>query len=401
MQERFLDQQIVYGGRFEQFLRELLTNSGVFWMFDIVRQSTQNGLNTYIGSLPHWVLFGSGLVQAWIISRNPQRQHWWHHFIAPVLYTLIDVVLEGPSAFFSEPYHIMYWIWAGTMALAYLLENYSMSFATLLKSLLLVSLLPASYMLAEWDTAHLEPLGYWFNQPSHMFILMGIIVLGLLLGSASIMRERFERLLYDLAEHFEQIASWSFDTGLIQSAYTSDKALALQRQERTVLFMDIRGFTPWSEAHEPHEVVEMVNQFYRTVEPLIKANNGFKIQMTGDEIMTRFYSANDAFAAAQALQPAVSRTLAQYGLSAGIGLHSGEVIEGLVGGQQTRQYGIFGDTVNVAARLQSQAKAGEIVMSQTTWEKLSPQPANGHPKKCELILKGKTEPMTVVVLSLG
>lgn len=400
MQERFLDRQLIYGGRFQQFLRELLTNSGVFWMFDMVRQSSLRGIATYAASLPHWVLFGSGIVQAWIISRNSQ-QRWWQHFIAPLLYTVIDVLLEGPTAFFSEPYHILYWIWAIAMAAAYLFQNYALSFATILKSLLLVLLLPVSYMLAEWETVSLTPLDYWLNSPSHLFILLGTIVLGLLLGITAIMRERFERLLYKLAGHFEQIASWSFDTGLIQSAYNNDSAFALQRQERTLLFMDIRGFTPWSESHQPREVVDMVNQFYRTVEPLIKMHNGFKIQMTGDEIMTRFYSADEALAAAQALQSSVAKVLALFGLSAGVGLHSGEVIEGLVGGEQTRQYGIFGDTVNIAARLQGQAKSGEIIISQVTWEKLTHIPVNSRPERRELMLKGKTEPMSVMVLSLS
>ncbi len=392
---------MLYGGRLQRFVRELLTNSGVFWMFDVVRQSSINGLGAVVASLPHWVLFGASITQAWIISLDPQKRRWWHYFIAPTLYTVIDVVLEGPNAFLSEPYHILFWIWVAAMTTTYLLQDYATSFATLMKSLLLVLLLPISYMLAEWNTASLSLIDYWLGDSAHLFILLGTIVLGLLLGITTIMRERFEHLLYDLAGHFEQIASWSFDTGLMQRAYSNDAALALQRKERTLLFMDIRGFTPWSESHPPQEVVELVNQFYSTVEPIIKAHNGFKIQMTGDEIMTRFYSADDALLAAQDLQLAVAKTLAAYGLSAGIGLHTGEVIEGLVGGEHTRQYGIFGDTVNTAARLQGQAKAGEIVISQVTWEKLLTYKSLGtYFDKKELTLKGKTESMPVIVLSL-
>ncbi len=162
--------------------------------------------------------------------------------------------------------------------------------------------------------------------------------------------------------------------------------------------MDIRGFTPWAESHSAHEVVEVINQFYCTAEPIIKAHNGFKLQMTGDEIMTRFQTADEAVQAAQALQPEIDRTLSPYGLSFGIGVHTGELIEGLVGGEHTRQYGVFGDTVNVAARLQSQAQGGSIVLSRATWKKMSQPPTHLAPETRQLILKGKTEPISVLVL---
>jgi len=398
MNEQFLDKRRLYGSWLRQFVQELVTNSSVFWIFDMVRQSTLRGVGAYFVSLPHWILLGSSLIQAWVICRDSEHRYWWHHFIAPMIYTVIDVMLEGMNGFLNEPYHIVYWAWAAAMAITYLLQTKARWLAILLKSLFLVLLLPANYMLSEWDVVSLDFGAYWLNDSAHLFILLGTLILGVLLGTANIMRDHFERLLAAIAGLFEQIASWSFDDSLIQQAYTDDRALALHSGERTVLFMDIRGFTPWSEAHSAHEVVEVINQFYRAAESIIKAHNGFKIQMTGDEVMTRFHTADEALHAALALQPVIASKLSAYGLSFGIGIHTGELIEGLVGGEQTRQYGVFGDTVNIAARLQTQAQSGSIVMSQDACQKLT-QPLS-HPslENRQLTLKGKTAPIAVVVL---
>jgi adenylate cyclase len=401
MNDRYLNKQTLYGSWLRQFAQELITNSGVFWIFDMLRQSTRHSMPVYFASLPHWILLGASIIQALVICRDSQRRYGWHHFIAPVIYTVIDMLLEGISGFMSEPYHILYWIWVSAMAVTYVLQNNARWLAVMLKSLLLVLLLPANYMISEWDVAASDFVGYWVDDSAHLFILVGALMLGVLLGTANIIREHLESLLYALAGHFEQIASWSFDDQLIQRAYTDDTALALHVIERTVLFMDIRGFTPWAETHSAQQVVEVINQFYCTAEPIVKAHNGFKIQMTGDEIMTRFQTADQAVQAAQALQPAIDHKLSAYGLSFGIGVHTGELIEGLVGGEYTRQYGVFGDTVNIAARLQAQAQSGSIVLSRATWEKLSHPPGQLLPEARQLALKGKTVPISVLILPAG
>lgn len=257
--QRWLDQQMLYGGRFQRFIREWLMHSGIFWLFDMLRQMSLYGASNYVLSLPHWVLFGTGAIQAWIISYDPRETRWWHYFIAPSLYTLIDVRLEGISGFLAEPYHILYWLWLICVVSAHLIERKVSYLATLLKSFLLVMLLPSAYMLAEWNIAQHDLWAYWVNDPSHLFILLGTSLLGVSLGITTIMRDRFETFLYQIAHHLEHIASWSFDTQLIGDSYTHKQALDLQRQFKAVLFMDIRGFTPWSEAHSARQVVDMVN----------------------------------------------------------------------------------------------------------------------------------------------
>jgi class 3 adenylate cyclase len=401
----FTDKTLLYGTRPQRFIREFITHSGIFWLFDAVTNIGSNGLSAYLVYLPQWVMFIAALVQSWIISQDTRRFRWWYVFIAPALYTVVDIGIEGWSSYITEGYHLFYWVWAACMGVAYGLNPVVATLSVFLRALLLAILLPALYFFAEIDgglvidsSAALRT--YWLADSAHYFILFGSIVLGVVLGTINLLRERFERLLYDLASHFEEIASWSFDTALMQQAYHDRNALQLQRIERTLLFMDIRGFTPWSEQHTPAEVVEMVNRFYRVSEPIIQQHNGFKIQMTSDEIMTRFTCAEDAVTAAQSLQSAVRGVLTPLGLSAGIGIHTGEVIEGLVGSEHTHQYGIFGDTVNTAARLQGQAQANEIVISVLTWERVQHKPpfATLAVIQRDLMLKGKAESMKAVVI---
>ena len=401
----FTDKTVLYGTRTQRLIREFVTHSGIFWLFDVITNVGTHGLLTHLLYLPQWVMLIATLIQAWVISRDEHRFRWWYVFIAPMLYTVADIGIEGWSAYIAESYHLFYWVWAACMGFAYWLESHLLSISVFIRAVLLVILLPGLYFFAELEnglilTTFSELIDYWLVDSAHFFILFGTIMLGVVLGTINLMREHFEKLLYDLATHFEKIASWSFDSNLMQQAYRDDDALELQRIERTVLFMDIRGFTPWSETHTPDEVVQMVNTFYQTAESIIKAHHGFKIQMTGDEIMTRFDTPHEAVQAALHIQPQIATAISPFGLSAGIGIHTGEVVEGLVGSKLTRQYGIFGDTVNTAARLQGQAKANEIVMSNITWERIQHTiPFKNLPATTQYVtLKGKANPIMMIVL---
>ncbi len=78
-------------------------------------------------------------------------------------------------------------------------------------------------------------------------------------------------------------------------------------------------------------------------------------------------------------------------------VHTGEVIEGMIGSEHTRQYGIIGDSVNTAARLQSAAKRGEIVLSATTYDLLSEKPKVDQEQS--ITVKGKSAPLCIYILT--
>lgn len=391
----------LYGSQVAVWLREFVTNSGLFWIFDTLLVLSIDGPGQYVRELPHWVMLAASLVQTAAISRTPDQRRWAGNFIAPVLYSLVDTVIEG-RGFFEETYHAVFWVYATGMALAYALNRHWPGLSAIAQGVIRTALLPALYMVSEkavWSGGKMTLSTYWLEDSGHLFILLAAVLFGVLLGISTLLRDRFERILRELAAYLERVTNWVFDPALIADSFDDTSRLALQRVQRTILFMDIRGFTPWSEQHDPGEVVRMLNEFYTLAEQIVSHHGGFKIQMMGDEVMTRFSSPEAGIRAARALQGPVARLLAPHGLGAGIGIHTGDVIEGLIGSAHTRQYGIIGDAVNTAARLQSAAQRGEVVFSDDTYRLLPPDLAQHVTCERTISIKGKSTPIQICVFT--
>jgi adenylate cyclase len=144
----------------------------------------------------------------------------------------------------------------------------------------------------------------------------------------------------------------------------------------TVLFCDLRGFTALSESLEPSVVRTMLNHYYDQVTDVVLAMSGTLMKYVGDEVFAVWGAplpdpdhparALECAIAIQALTPRLNRELVELGcpeVSFGIGLNTGEAVAAHFGGGRRRQYDVVGDTVNVGARLCSQAGRGEIILS--------------------------------------
>ena len=134
----------------------------------------------------------------------------------------------------------------------------------------------------------------------------------------------------------------------------------------TILFADLRDFTPWVEASPAAEVVTDLNAYFGEMDAAIRAHGGLVLQFIGDEIEAVFGApvanprhADAAVAAARAMCERLSawnaaqRVAGRRELSHGIGIHSGNVIAGNIGSGERLSYALVGDTVNVASRIQS------------------------------------------------
>jgi adenylate cyclase len=185
--------------------------------------------------------------------------------------------------------------------------------------------------------------------------------------------------------------------------------LEATRHEVTVLFVDIRGYTPYAERTPPGVVMEMLNQFFGLATEAIMRNGGFIRQFLGDAIMAIFgapaLQPEDAYRAALAaleIQSAVeqfNQKRVEDGkdpIVVGIGINRGEVVAGTVGSASRMEYTVVGDAVNVASRLTGAAKAGEILVSRGALEAAAGRlQVKALPP---LHVKGKTEPMEVFSL---
>jgi adenylate cyclase len=150
-------------------------------------------------------------------------------------------------------------------------------------------------------------------------------------------------------------------------------------QTITVLFADIRGFTRISEHAPPEKIVGLLNRYFSAMTDIIFAHGGTLDKYLGDGLMALFGApattpedASNALNAAVAMQRrllGINAELRQEGLTevgVGIGLHTGEVTVGYIGSERRSEYTAIGDSVNTASRLESNAKGGEILISDAT-----------------------------------
>jgi adenylate cyclase len=150
-------------------------------------------------------------------------------------------------------------------------------------------------------------------------------------------------------------------------------------QTITILFADIRGFTRISEHAPPERIVSLLNRYFSAMTDIIFAHGGTLDKYLGDGLMALFGAptatpddANNALNAAVAMQRRVlgiNIELQEEGLpeiGVGMGLHTGEVVVGYIGSERRSEYTAIGDAVNTSSRLESNARGGEILMSDAT-----------------------------------
>jgi len=168
--------------------------------------------------------------------------------------------------------------------------------------------------------------------------------------------------------------------------------------EAGVLFADIRGFTRLSEQRDPEEVSALLRRFYTSAEHVLFPE-AIIDKLIGDEVMALYLPMYGGFEEAAPVMLRHARELlgaVGYGgeeppfAEVGIGLDYGEAFVGNVGQGSVNDFTAIGDVVNTAARLQGQAKGGEIVASARLVERLEGAPPG---ERLELELKGKAEPV--------
>ena len=141
-------------------------------------------------------------------------------------------------------------------------------------------------------------------------------------------------------------------------------ALAPIEREATVLFADIAGFTEMTERAGAVRTVEILNAYFDEVTRIIGAHNGVVTQFQGDAVLATFNvpvedagHARNAFEAACAILACVAgREFAGERIRVRIGINTGSLVAGNVGGGGRQSYTVYGDTVNLAARLEALCK---------------------------------------------
>lgn len=149
-----------------------------------------------------------------------------------------------------------------------------------------------------------------------------------------------------------------------------------RRRHVAILFSDIRGFTPMSEAMQPEALLKLLNSYFGRMVDIVFKHNGTLDKFVGDALIVVFNDPFDqpdaekrAVTCATEMQEEIARFNAAQtaaggqSLGVGIGVHCGTVIAGNVGSDSRMDYTVIGDTVNFTSRLQGKAPAGAVYVS--------------------------------------
>ncbi len=217
-----------------------------------------------------------------------------------------------------------------------------------------------------------HPAGVLLSRPTGELSERDRTLLASLASQLSIGLEN-ARLYHQLDGLFHQFMSPDVATALL--ADPERAALGGAVVDVTAVFADLRGFTGFSERSTPEEIVAMLNRYFEVAAGVILAEGGTVVQFVGDAIMALFNAPARqpdhplrAARAALALQERVE------GLATShegwprfrVGINTGPALVGNIGSEELRNFNAMGDAVNVAARLESMAEPGQVVVGEST-----------------------------------
>jgi adenylate cyclase len=154
-----------------------------------------------------------------------------------------------------------------------------------------------------------------------------------------------------------------------------------EKREVTILFGDLRGFTPLAESLAPENAVDILNVFLSHVVDLVFAHDGSLDKFRGDGFMAFFgapmrhdddpaNAVRCALALQERLREVTFPEFPDLRLHMGIGINTGTVIAGNIGSERRTDYTVIGDEVNVAQRFESNAGPGQVLITRATYERV-------------------------------
>jgi class 3 adenylate cyclase len=238
--------------------------------------------------------------------------------------------------------------------------------------------------------------GYWTPRTTDEFLDLGAGFNTMLLG----LREREA-----LQDTFGRFVSRDVAAAVLGGQVP----LQGEMREVSILFQDIRGFTSLSERTAPAALLQLVNEFFTEIVAAVEAHGGTVKQFTGDGVMALFGApVRHPEAPTRAVRAALEMLVRLEALNQrrgargevpiriGVGIHTGEVVAGCIGPDKRVEYGVVGDAVNLASRVQDLTKqvGATILITDATAARL----ANGFAFGARAVLpvRGKQEPIEVI-----
>jgi class 3 adenylate cyclase len=181
-------------------------------------------------------------------------------------------------------------------------------------------------------------------------------------------------------EKYRSVLDKVSDPAVAEELMRGNVALGGETREVSVLFCDIRGFTALSQGMNPNEVIRMLNEHFTPLTRVVNEHHGVVDKFVGDLIMAIFGApksyGNDAANAAHCALAMIHQRqrlneTSKYTIHIGIGVASGPAVAGNMGSADRLNYTVLGERVNLASRLCGKADRMEVVIDQTTQQRLS------------------------------
>jgi adenylate cyclase len=224
-------------------------------------------------------------------------------------------------------------------------------------------------------------------------------------GEIGFLQAGFNRMVAGLRERerIRDAFGTYVDREVAEHILSEGTNLAGEEVEVTAMFIDVRDFTGFAERAEATAVVATINRLFERVVPIIHAHGGHVDKFVGDGLLAVFGAprrladhADQALAAAIEIDRAVADEFAGE-LAIGVGLNSGRVVAGNVGGAGRLDFSVIGDAVNVAARIESATRqTGDVVLvSEHTRALLSGDATRSLEERPPIRLKGKSDEVAI------
>jgi class 3 adenylate cyclase len=226
--------------------------------------------------------------------------------------------------------------------------------------------------------------------------------LGALAGS-------FNEMMRGLSEReaLRQAFGSYVDPEVAQRVLEEGELLEGQEREVTVMFVDVRDFTPLAERSSARETVAFLSEFFEVVVPRVREHGGHANKFLGDGLLAVFGAperlpdhADRALAAARSIVQAVDQRF-DGEVGVGVGINSGPVVVGSVGGGGRLEFSVIGDAVNVAARVERATRdtGDAVLLTEATRALLGDGKESLEPRGA-LELKGISDPVALYAMPL-
>lgn len=241
-----------------------------------------------------------------------------------------------------------------------------------------------------------------------------IVTLSVFVIRQRIRNRELERLLDQTNSRLEQLQlhfGRFTPQEVIEHLTEPDGRYAARMRSVTVLFADLKGFTKMCDNRDPAEVVSILNGYFLCMSEALAIHHGQVTELMGDGILTLFgalgsnpWQVQDAVMGALAMRKALmeyneelrSKSLPE--LSFGIGIHQGEVLVGVMGNFELSKFGVVGDTINVASRVEALTRVHDVDLLITEEVRNQLDDRFSLKEMPAVLIKGKEEPIVTYLV---